>query len=84
MSEAPGGADEGAPGSAPGRTVVVVPCFDEARRLDPEAFAGFVAEHPGVDFVFVDDEQITDLDAVVTISPASTLLFVRLVPLAGG
>ncbi len=34
-------------------------------------------------FVFVDDEQITSLDAEVTIGPSSTLLFVRLVPLSG-
>lgn len=38
----------------------------------------------GFYFVFVDDEQVTSLDAAVTINPASTLLFVRLVPLAGG
>lgn len=43
-----------------------------------EAFAD------GFYFVFVDDLQITDLEAEVTVSPASTLLFVRLVPLAGG
>jgi hypothetical protein len=38
----------------------------------------------GFYYVFVDEAQVEDLAAVVTITPASTLLFVRLVPLAGG
>ncbi len=38
----------------------------------------------GFYFVFVDGEQIDDLDQKVTVAPTSTLLFVRLVPLAGG
>lgn len=35
--------------------VVVVPCFNEAIRLRPEAFVGFAAREPSVGFVFVDD-----------------------------
>jgi hypothetical protein len=52
---------------------------DEAAAVETalEAFAD------GFYFVFVDDEQITELEAEVTIGPASTLLFVRLVPLSG-
>jgi dolichyl-phosphate beta-glucosyltransferase len=34
---------------------LVVPCHNEAARLDPEAFLQFVATHPGVQLVFVDD-----------------------------
>jgi glycosyltransferase involved in cell wall biosynthesis len=34
---------------------VVVPCFDEARRLDPSAFRAFAAPRPWLRFVFVDD-----------------------------
>ena len=52
---------------------------DEAAAVSTalEAFAD------GFYFVFVDDEQITALDANLTVNPSSTLLFVRLVPLAG-
>ena len=34
---------------------LVVPCYNEAARLDPEAFLQFVATHPGVQLVLVDD-----------------------------
>lgn len=47
---------------------IVVPCFDEARRLRPEAFEAFAARVPGVAFLFVDDgsrdgtrERLADL-----------------------
>lgn len=43
-----------------------------------EAFAD------GLFFLFVDGRQIDDLDAAVHVVPTSTLLFVRLTPLAGG
>lgn len=38
----------------------------------------------GFYFVFVDKQQMEELDRAVTVHPTSTLLFVRLVPLAGG
>jgi hypothetical protein len=38
----------------------------------------------GLYYVFIDDQQIEDLDATVTLQPASQLLFLRLVPLVGG
>jgi dolichyl-phosphate beta-glucosyltransferase len=34
---------------------LVVPCYNEAARLDPEAFLHFVTTHPGVQLVLVDD-----------------------------
>ena len=37
------------------RTVLVVPCFNEERRLDLQAFRTFRAAHPAVEFLFVDD-----------------------------
>ena len=37
------------------RTVVVVPCYNEARRLDSRAFAGFRAIGHWVEFLFVND-----------------------------
>jgi dolichyl-phosphate beta-glucosyltransferase len=37
------------------RTVLVVPCFNEAKRLRRDAFESFAASHPDVGFLFVDD-----------------------------
>lgn len=34
---------------------LVVPCYNEAERLDPDAFLQFAATHPGVQLVMVDD-----------------------------
>jgi dolichyl-phosphate beta-glucosyltransferase len=38
--------------------VLVVPCHNEAARLDPEAFLQFVTTHPGVRLVLVDDGSV--------------------------
>jgi glycosyltransferase involved in cell wall biosynthesis len=35
--------------------VLVVPCYNEAARLDPAAFLAFLAAHPAVGLVMVDD-----------------------------
>jgi glycosyltransferase involved in cell wall biosynthesis len=37
------------------RAAIVVPCYNEAHRLPGDAFLAFLAVHPGVRFVFVDD-----------------------------
>jgi dolichyl-phosphate beta-glucosyltransferase len=37
------------------QTTVVIPCFNEARRLDAEAFTAYAARRPHVRFLFVDD-----------------------------
>jgi len=49
-------------GSLPGEGEVtssdlalVVPCYNEAARLDPDAFTHFISTHPGVRLVMVDD-----------------------------
>jgi dolichyl-phosphate beta-glucosyltransferase len=39
----------------PPELALVVPCYNEASRLDPDAFLQFVATHPGVQLVMVDD-----------------------------
>ena len=39
----------------PPALALVVPCYNEAGRLDPEAFLQFVSTHPGVQLVLVDD-----------------------------
>ena len=33
------------------RSIIVVPCYNEAERLDAAAFRGFVAAHPSLGFV---------------------------------
>ncbi len=37
------------------RTVLVVPCYNEAERLPEREFRAFVAQTPDVDLLFVDD-----------------------------
>jgi dolichyl-phosphate beta-glucosyltransferase len=39
----------------PPELALVVPCYNEASRLDPDALLRFVATHPGVQLVLVDD-----------------------------
>ena len=51
-------------GQAPmSRTIVVVPCFNEADRLDVEAFVSF--GDSSVEFLFVDDGSTDDTAAVL-------------------
>lgn len=57
------------------QTVVVIPCFNEADRFDGDAFVDFVAQHPRIGFVLVDDGS-TDatratLDQVAARAPTS-------------
>jgi dolichyl-phosphate beta-glucosyltransferase len=42
----------------PPELALVVPCYNEAARLDPEAFLHFVTTHPGVRLVMVDDGSL--------------------------
>jgi glycosyltransferase involved in cell wall biosynthesis len=37
------------------RSQIVVPCYNEAERVDLEAFRSFVAREPAIDFVLVND-----------------------------
>jgi len=58
--------------------VLVVPCYNEAARLDPEAFLHFVTTHPGVQLVLVDDGSVdgtrTILDRIRAAAPASVTI----------
>lgn len=42
----------------PPELALVVPCYNEAARLDPEAFLHFVTTHPGARLVMVDDGSL--------------------------
>jgi glycosyltransferase involved in cell wall biosynthesis len=42
----------------PPELALVVPCYNEASRLDPDAFLQFVATHPGVQLVLVNDGSV--------------------------
>jgi glycosyltransferase involved in cell wall biosynthesis len=42
----------------PSELALVVPCYNEAARLDPEAFLHFLTMHPAVELVFVDDGSV--------------------------
>ena len=37
------------------RTVIVIPCYNEAKRLDSGAFVAAIGECPALEFLFVDD-----------------------------
>jgi hypothetical protein len=60
------------------RTIIVIPCFDEGARLDPEPLLSFVRRQPGVHLLFVDDGSTDDTAAVVRrmeeAAPASVAL----------
>ncbi len=47
------------------RTCVVVPCFNEATRLDTRAFHEFASAHEDVGFLFVDDGSSDDTRRVL-------------------
>lgn len=50
---------------------IVVPCYNEAERLDTGAFINFLQDCPDVDFVFVNDGSAdTTLDVLQTIESA--------------
>lgn len=48
----------------PGKTVIVVPCYNEALRLDLQAFRRFAAQHRDIRFLMVNDGS-TDSTATV-------------------
>ena len=48
-----------------GKTILVVPCYNEAARLDLAEFQAFAAENSGVRFLFVNDGSTDDTAAVL-------------------
>ena len=59
---------------------------EEAQRanVDEAIHVALRAFRDGLYFVFLDERQLEDLDEDLTITNASTLLLLRLTPLAGG
>jgi len=57
------------------QTTIVVPCYNEQRRLPTAQFSGFAASHPNVRFLFVNDGSTDDtggvLKSLVASAPAS-------------
>jgi glycosyltransferase involved in cell wall biosynthesis len=49
----------------PARVQLVVPCFNEAGRLNPDAFLQFVAGRPDIGLVFVDDGSTDATPAIL-------------------
>jgi glycosyltransferase involved in cell wall biosynthesis len=45
--------------------VIVIPCYNEAKRLDRAAFEQFAAEAPEVSYVFVDDGSVDDTKRIL-------------------
>ena len=56
-------------------TIIVVPCFNEAQRMDREAFDSFAAAHPDIGVLLVndgsDDETLDVLNDIAARHPAS-------------
>ena len=48
----------GACATTPPELALVVPCYNEAARLDPEAFLQFAAAHPNVRLLMIDDGSV--------------------------
>lgn len=51
--------------AVPAKTYIVVPCFNEAARLDVETFLCFAREHADIRLVFVDDGSTDDTLSVL-------------------
>ncbi len=47
------------------KTIIVVPCYNEAERLDVERFAGYAETHPDTAFVCVDDGSTDETGAAL-------------------
>jgi glycosyltransferase involved in cell wall biosynthesis len=47
------------------RTTLVVPCYNEAGRIRPEAFSSFLDDHADTDFVFVDDGSTDETASIL-------------------
>ena len=54
------------------KTAVIIPCYNEAVRLKTDAYIGFLDDHQGVEFYFVDDGSVDNtLKMLVEMTAAS-------------
>jgi dolichyl-phosphate beta-glucosyltransferase len=53
--DAVAGPDRATPSPSAGRTCIVIPCYNEAARLDVPRIRAFITGQTGVDLLFVDD-----------------------------
>lgn len=66
-------------------TTIVVPCYNEAARLDGPAFRRFVDSNPGIGFLFVDDgSQDETLGVIEELAASSPALAAHAMPQNGG
>lgn len=47
------------------QTTIVIPCYNEAKRLDCKTFANFAIHHPDIQFLFVNDGSVDNTLAVL-------------------
>lgn len=69
------------PSLMPERVVLVVPCFNEARRLDCDAFRRFTRQHPAFSFIFVNDGSTDDTQQTLELLTADANDSLRLLNL---
>lgn len=47
------------------RCLIVVPCYNEAGRLDPEIWLSFAEQHPNIGFLFMNDGSTDGTEAIL-------------------
>ena len=47
------------------QTTIVIPCYNEAKRLDCKTFADFATQNPNIQFLFVNDGSADNTLAVL-------------------
>ena len=58
------------------QTIIVVPCYNESRRLNREAFIHYLTQNEGVSFLFVNDGSKDDtLDMLKSLSAENNRIF---------
>ena len=68
------------------RALIIIPCYNEASRLDTRAFLDFTARHQGIHFLFVNDGSSDDTASIINAlaSKSSNSMSVLHLPKNGG
>lgn len=48
------------------KTLVIIPCYNESKRLSPKPYREFTSHHPDYQFLFVDDGSTDDTSSMLT------------------